>query len=259
MIGKVISIDGEELGEIELPSFFEEEIRPDLIRRAFLSSLSARIQPWGTNVLAGKRTTAESWGPRHGVSRVPRIKGSRYHAAGRGALAPGTYGGRRAHPPKPQKRIWEKINRKEKKLAIRSAISATASKEWVKSRGHVLGEVNLPIICDDSISEVERTRDVVNVFSKIGVMDDVLRAKKRRKIRAGKGKTRGRKYKKAKGPLVVLGSPGRFFLAARNLPGVDVVSATELGVEHLAPGGHPGRLTLWTPAAIESLKERLGD
>ena len=46
--------------------------------------------------------------------------------------------------------------------------------------------------------------------------------------------------------------------AAKNLPGVDVVTVDNLNVELLAPGTHPGRLTIWTQSAIEKLKERFG-
>ena len=43
----VYSIQGEVKEEIELPAIFNEEYRPDLIKRAVLSAQSARIQPWG--------------------------------------------------------------------------------------------------------------------------------------------------------------------------------------------------------------------
>ena len=72
------NLEGEVDGEIELPTIFEEEYRPDLIRRAVISAQTARIQPWGNDPMAGKRTSAESWGSGRGVAKVPRIKnGSR--------------------------------------------------------------------------------------------------------------------------------------------------------------------------------------
>ena len=46
--------------------------------------------------------------------------------------------------------------------------------------------------------------------------------------------------------------------AAKNIPGVDVVEVKSLNAELLAPGAKPGRLTLWSSAAIEVMgKEKL--
>jgi len=97
---KVYSLEGETVDEIELPTIFTEEFRPDLIKRAVISSQTARIQPWGTDPMAGKRTTAKSFGAGRGVAMVPRVKGSRHPAGSKGAFVPQAVGGRRAHPPR---------------------------------------------------------------------------------------------------------------------------------------------------------------
>lgn len=133
----IYGLDGEKLRSIKLPDVFDTPYRPDLIKRAVLSSRAARIQPYGVNRNAGMRTTAESRGPGLGIARVPRVKGSRYSASMRGAMAPMTVGGRRAHPPKSEKKYAEKINKKERRIAIRSAIATTAQSELVKERGHI--------------------------------------------------------------------------------------------------------------------------
>ena len=86
-------------------------------------------------------------------------------------------------------------------------------------------------------------------------MDDVVRAKNGRKIRAGRGKTRGRKYKTPKGPLLVVGEDKGISLGARNHPGVDVVVVDNINAELLAPGTHPGLLTIYTKSAIEKVGE----
>ena len=104
----VYNLDGSKKGEIELPSIFETEYRPDLIRRAVISALTARLQPKGSDPLAGKRTTAESIGKGHGRARVRRT------AQGWAAFVPQAVGGRRCHPPKVEKILWEKINKKER-------------------------------------------------------------------------------------------------------------------------------------------------
>ncbi|GAB4310333.1 MAG: 50S ribosomal protein L4 [Methanobacteriaceae archaeon] len=251
---KVYSLEGEVVDEIDLPEIFNEQFRPDLIKRAVISSQTARIQPWGSNPMAGKRNTAESFGAGRGVAMVRRIKGSRHPAASKAAFAPQTVGGRRAHPPRPEKVLHEKINRKERRFAIRSAIAATTNETLVEKRGHVIENVpQLPIIVDDELIKVKKTKETREIFKKLGIIDDIVRAKTGKKIRAGKGTMRGRKYKLPKGPLIVVGEDKGISLGARNHPGVDVVVVENLNAELLAPGTHPGRLTVFTKSAIEKL------
>jgi len=245
----VYTMEGEVKEEIELPTIFNEEFRPDLIKRAVISSQTARIQPWGSDPMAGKRTSAESWGSGRGAAMVPRIKnGSKV------AFIPQAIGGRRAHPPRPQKVYHEKINIKERRFAIRSAIAATSNQNLVEERGHNIENVpQLPLIVDDELATIKKTKDTREIFKNLGIFDDISRAKKGRKIRAGKGKLRGRKYKKAKGPLIVVADDKGISLGARNHSGVDVVTVENLNAELLAPGTHPGRLTIFTKSAIEKL------
>ena len=66
---------------------------------------------------------------------------------------------------------------------------------------------------------------------------------------------RGRAFKEAVGPLIVVKESNGIDKAARNLPGVDVVKVTNLNVGVLAPGAHPGRLTLWSSSALEELQK----
>ncbi|MDD1774925.1 MAG: 50S ribosomal protein L4 [Methanobacterium sp.] len=253
---KVYSLEGETVDEIELPSIFTEEFRPDLIKRAVISSQTARIQPWGTDPMAGKRTTAKSYGAGRGAAMVPRVKGSRHPAGSKGAFVPQAVGGRRAHPPRSARIIHEKINKKEKRLAIRSAVAATANQELVEARGHRTENVpQIPLVVDDDLSKVKKTSETREILKKLGVMDDVVRAKSGRTIRAGRGKTRGRKYKTPKGPLLVVGEDKGISMGARNHTGVDIVVVDNLNAELLAPGTHPGRLTIYTKSAIEKLGE----
>jgi len=248
---KVYSLEGEAIDEMELPEIFNEEFRPDVIKRAVLSAQTARVQPWGPDPMAGKRTSAQSYGAGRGVAMVPRIKNG-----SRAAFVPQAVGGRRAHPPRPQKNYHERINRKERRLAIRSAVAATARKDLVEARGHRIENVpQLPLVVDDELSMIKRTADTREVFRKLGIMDDIVRAKEGKKIRAGKGKMRGRKYRTPRGPLIVVGDDKGITRGARNHPGVDVVRVENLNVELLAPGTHPGRLTVFTRSAIEKLDE----
>lgn len=250
----VYSLEGKPVEEIDLPPIFGEEIRPDLIKRAVISAQTARIQPWGADMMAGKRTSAHTWGKGHGVARVQRVKGSRSPAAGLGAFSPQTVGGRRAHPPKVEKILHERINKKERRLAIRSAIAATKEKKLVESRGHVVQKISeLPIVVTDDAEEIKKTKQAKELLERLGVWPDVERVINSRKVRAGRGKMRGRRYRQAVGPLIVISQERGIELGAGNLPGVDVVKVEALGAEYLAPGGVPGRLAIWTKSAVQKL------
>ncbi|ASJ16187.1 50S ribosomal protein L4 [Thermococcus chitonophagus] len=252
---KVFDLNGQPVDEIELPRVFFTPFRPDLIRRAVIASWTHRIQPQGRDPMAGKRRVTENIGKGHGMARVERLKTPPRYAA----FVPFARGGRRTHPPKVEKIIWEDINKKERRLAIMSAIAATANYDIVKARGHVVDNVpQLPLIVVDDLQKIQKTRETREIFKKLGIWDDIERAKEKSGVRAGKGKMRGRRYKKAKGPLIVVGKNEGIVLGARNHPGVDVVVVDNLGVEHLAPGTHPGRLTVWTVSAIERLREIYG-
>jgi len=246
--------DGSEVGELVLPELFETPLRPDVIKRAFLAVQSLSFQPQGRDLMAGKRTSARYLGTGLGLARVPREPTTR-----RARFAPMTVKGRRAHPPVPWKKIVKAIPKKEKKLAMRSAIAATANRELVAKRGHVVDLVpSFPLIASDDVQSISRTSDAVELFMRLGLWPDVLRAKESRKVRPGKGKMRGRRYKQAVGPLVVVGEDEGIIRAVRNLPGVDAVLARNLNVLLLAPGAHPGRLTLWTESAIRVVDELWG-
>lgn len=124
----------------------------------------------------------------------------------------------------------------------------------MEERGHNVENVpQLPLIVDDELATIKKTKETREIFKNLGIFEDISRAKKGRKIRAGKGKLRGRKYKKAKGPLIVVADDKGISLGARNHAGVDVVTVENLNAELLAPGTHPGRLTIFTKSAIEKL------
>jgi len=246
----VFDLEGKKVGRVKIPSVFNTSLRPDVIKKAVVAIQTHRIQPQGRDVMAGKRTTARSWGVGHGIARIPRLRDSR-----RAALAPGTVGGRQAHPPVVEKKIKKKIPKKEKRLALFSAIAATGLKEVVAERGHIVDDVpELPLVVTDDIQNLRRTQEVKDAFAKLGVWPDVCRVKESIKIRAGKGKMRGRRKKMGVGPLIVISENGGIMEAARNLPGVDVSFVKDLNPEILAPGTHPGRLTVWTKSSIEELR-----
>ena len=249
---KVFDLSGKATGRVKLPTVFKTPLRPEVVKRAVVAIQSQRFQAQGRDIMAGKRTTAESRGVGLGIARVPRVKGSN-----RAAFGVGIVGGHRAHPPRAEKKTVKRIPRKEKRLALRSAVAATGDKETVAKRGHPVEDVpDFPLVIVDDVEDLRRTKDVESTLLALGVWGDVYRAKESRTVRAGKGKSRGRRYKKAVGPLIVVAKDGGIVTAARNLPGVSVALVDGLNVEQLAPGTHPGRLTLWSVSAIEQLNER---
>ena len=253
---QIFNLDGKPTGKTTLPSVFDTPLRPDVIKRAVLSIQSHRLQHQGRDPMAGKKTSAESRGTGMAMARVPREKGG----GGKAAFAPGTVGGRQAHPPRADARIVKEIPKKEKRLALFSAIAATASKETVACRGHeVEGVLEIPLIVEDSLSTLTKTKEVEDVLTRLGMLTDIYRVRESRNIRAGKGKHRGRKMKQAIGPLIVVAENKGLLNAASNIPGVDIVEVNNLNAEILAPGTHPGRLTLWTNGALEQLNRLYGE
>jgi len=245
MKAQIKLLDGKKSGDIELPIIFSEAFRPDLIKRAVLALQSTKFQPHGSYVFAGIRTSAHSWGSGRGVAHVPRIK-----SGSRAARIPQARGGREAHPPKVEKVLLEKINKKERQKALWSAIAATGNEDLVRARGHLF-EGSLPLIVEGRFEELHRTEEVIAALKALGAYDDIERSKYSKKVRPGRGKMRGRRYKQRKSILIVTSEqPLR---AARNLPGVDAVSVAQLNTELLAPGTLSGRLTIWTENAITKL------
>ncbi len=244
----VYGIDGSSKDKIDLPEVFNTPYRPDIIKKSFNTLHSNKRQAYGANYLAGTKHATASVGKGRGTSRVPRLT-----QGNRAALAPCVVGGRRAHPPKPERNWKEKMNKKEKQLAKNSAIAATANKEIVIKRGHKFDEkTTLPIIVDDKFETIKKTKDVITALEKIGVYDDVLRAENGKHIRAGKGKMRGRKYRIPKSILIVT-TKDDILKSSRNLTGVDIVKPSQINIEHIAPGGDAGRLTIFTKSAIKEI------
>jgi len=250
----VYDLEGKTESSIDLPDVFSTPFRPDVIRKTVLFQQSHRRQPQGRDPMAGKHTSARTMGTGHHLSRVPRVKGSRYPKAQQAAFAPSALGGRSTQPPRAEKRIYKRINEKERELALRSAIAATANKDIVASRGHAIGKVpQLPLVIVDKLEELMKTGDVKNVFEKFGLMEDVDRVSSSWKLRSGKSAMRGRAKRHGIGPLLVIVEDRGIGKAARNLLGVDVVEIKSLNTELLAPGTHPGRLTIWTSSALQGV------
>lgn len=262
----LLSTDQNKSGEKQLPAQFNEHYRPDLIRRAVLALESTSRQIYGADQEAGLRHSSNLSKRRRnyrgsygiGIGRVNRKihsrRGTRFGWVG--AFSPQTVGGHRSHPPKAVK-IWaQKINAKENRKAIRSAMGATLNKELVVQRGHKIPNM-YPFIVTSALESLARTQDVEKVLLSLGFEQELERSAQK-KVRAGKGKWRGRRYQKKKGILVVVSGTCPLVQAARNVAGLDIVPVQSLNARLLAPGALPGRVTLWTEKALDVLeKEKL--
>jgi large subunit ribosomal protein L4e len=259
---KIYGIDGSSKNTIDLPKVFETEYKPVLIKRAVLAIQTAKKQAKGADPKAGFKTTAEYLAvrdkptPRRTINtnkaRLPRTKNRRYLLHGRVGRVAQSVGGRSPNSPKAWKISVEKINKKEKKLALESAIATTAMKNLVEKR--FIFENELPIIIDNEFEKTGKTKLVTEILEKIGVGKDIKNAKEKIRRRAGKGKARGRTKKVKKSILIITGNNVPVLKASRNLPGVDSVTIKSLNVELLAPGAEAGRLVVWTKSAIDALE-----
>jgi large subunit ribosomal protein L4e len=265
----VLDLEGKVAGEVSLPEAFTTEINPRLIKKAVLHLQSHRWQKKGAMSGAGRLYVVEYEASRSKpagwriinmeVARLPRSKEKGMLISGRAIGRPREVGGPKAFAPTSQKNLWKKINKKELRKAKLSAIAATGNKFFVKKRGHKFDEkLHFPIVVVPEIEELKKTKDIKLVLEKLGLGKDLERVAKRKQERAGKGKKRGRRYKKAKSMLLVFGEKGEALKAAQNLEGVDSVLAKDLNVELLAPGTHPGRLVVWSKRALDYLNSLYG-
>ena len=261
----VYSLSGSVAHQINLPSVFLGDLRPDLVRRAVKAARANRRQAYGPAPDAGMKHAASTWGKGRGTARVQRM------TQGKTAVeSPPNVGGRRAHPPRPEKDWSQKINKKEKKMARNSALAALMHPEVVRTRGHRFDdEMTLPLVIEDGFEELydvivkdnpdeedqHFTKETIKILQDIGLEEELERASDGKHIRAGKGTMRGRRYKRPKGILFVVLNKDNVAKCVRNIPGVDIVTPARLNVEHLAPGGDPGRLTIFTESALMELGE----
>ncbi|NNM03446.1 MAG: 50S ribosomal protein L4, partial [Nitrosopumilus sp.] len=188
-----------------------------------------------------------------GVSRVARMSGGGGGRQGQGGEVASTRGGRQAHPPIVEKVIYKKLNKKENKLALCSAIAATASKELVGQRGHKIeGIESFPIIVSDDIEAISKTNEMTKVLDALKLTQDVERLESR-KSRSGQSRLRGRSKKVGKSVLFVTKDDSNIKKAIGALPGVEARSVKDLSVLDLAPGSDPIRLTVYSKSAIEEI------
>merc|ERR1711972_27231 len=168
--------------------------------------------------------------------------------------------GRMAHPLQTWRRWHRKVNLNQRRHALASAIAATACAPLVMARGHrVMNVPQLPLILDDTVGQMSKTKDAVALLKAFALFDDVKRVLANNQLRAGKGKLRGRRHKVRRGPLFVVDEGCESLRRAlRNIKGVDICNVNRLNIRQLAPGGHLGRLCVWTKSSFNSLEKHFG-
>jgi len=245
--------------QIKLPHVFTAPIRQDIVHFVHSNVAKNHRQAYAVSPGAGHQHSAESWGTGRAVARIPRVSGGGTSRAGQGAFANQCRKGRMFAPTKTWRRWHRKVNVNQKRFAVASALAASALPSLVMARGHKVEKIpEIPLVIEDSIESITKTKQAVAALETLGAMEDVLKSKDSRKLRCGKGKMRNRRHVQRRGPLIVYGEDAGIVRAFRNLPGVEIQSVDSLNILQLAPGGHLGRFIIWTKSAFSKLSQIYG-
>ncbi len=250
---------GKEKEKINLPKNFSVRIREDILAKVYEATKGVHTQSYGSKKGAGAGYSASGiikkkrhdWKGSYGkgISRIPRKIMSRHGSSFNwiGATISGTRGGRRAHPSKPEKNVFRKINKKELLIAFNSAFSGTVdSKSLEKKYGR---KISSGFVFDEKVLEL-KTKEFLDVLKNV-FGDSFEKVLKKKSVRAGIGKMRGRKYKSNAGLLFVIGDKEKM-----KRSGINIVRVSDLVIKDLSPNGEPGRITCYTKNAIKEIGER---
>lgn len=257
---QVFSQDGSgDPASVRLPGVFTAPIRPDVVAFVHKGVAKNKRQAYAVNTMAGMQVSAGSWGTGRAVARIPRVNASGTHRAGQGAFGNMCRGGRMFAPTKTWRKWHKKVNQKQRRYAICSALAASGIVPLVMARGHRVESVpEIPLVIGNSIESVTKTSAAEAVLKTHGAFADVARCQDSYQIRSGKGKMRNRRHVQRRGPLVVYANDNGIERAFRNIRGVELCHVDRLNLLSLAPGGHMGRFIVWTQAAFESLDALYG-
>ncbi len=250
----VFSLTGEKTSTTTLPSVFTAPVRNDIVQFVHTNMNKNNRQAYAVSMRAGKQVSASSWGTGRAVARIPRVGGGGTSRSGQGAFGNMCRGGRMFAPTKTWRKWHRKINTSQKRYAVASALAASAVPSLVMARGHRVDDVpEIPLVLDSSLESTKKTSAAKDILAAVGALADVEKAADSKKIRAGKGKMRNRRYTARKGPLVIYKENDGVSQAFRNLPGVELCCVSRLNLLQLAPGGHMGRFCVWSQAAVDEL------
>jgi len=251
--------DGQQVTTVPLPSVFLTPIRNDIVQFVHTNMAKNKRQPYAVANEAGHQHSAESWGTGRAVARIPRVSGGGTHRAGQGAFGNMCRKGRMFAPTKTWRRWHRRVNKNQRRYAVASALAASALPALVLARGHRVGKVaEIPLVLNNSVESITKTKQAVAVLKKIKAYADVQKVKRSKKLRAGQGKLRNRRFTQRRGPLIVYKRDSGIVRAFRNIPGVELLPVRSLNLLYLAPGGHLGRFIIWTKAAFEQLNRLFG-
>merc|ERR1712043_131364 len=255
----VYNEQGEVCGQVTLPAVFKAPIRNDLCHFIHHEVAKNHRQPYCVNKDAGHQTSAESWGTGRAVARIPRVRGGGTHRSGQGAFGNMCRGGRMFAPTKTWRKWHRRINQKQRRYAMCSAIAASAIPALVMARGQKIDKgPEVPVVFSNAIESLTKTKAAVSLLQRLNAYEDVEKCQNSKKIRAGKGKMRNRRYVMRRGPLVIYNEDHGIKQAFRNLPGVELISVDRLNLLKLAPGGHLGRFCVWSQSAFTKLDSIYG-
>merc|ERR1719473_2100898 len=162
-------------------------------------------------------------------------------------------------PTKTWRRWHRRVNVTQKRHAVASALAASTLPPLVMARGHRIGDVSeLPLVVSGGAESIKKTKEAVEMLKDLGCQEELQRVLDSKKVRAGKGKMRNRRYVMRRGPLVVYNEDDGIVRAFRNIPGVDTACVDRLNLLQLAPGGSFGRFVIWTEGAFKKLSELYG-
>jgi len=251
----VYSLSGSKSGtEVPLPAVMTAPLRPDIVQFVHTNINKNKRQAYAVSIYAGKQVSAASWGTGRAVARIPRVGGGGTSRSGQGAFGNMCRGGRMFAPTKTWRKWTRKVNTTQKRFAVASALAASAIPSLVMARGHHIDNVpEVPLVLENGVESTKKTSQAKEILAAVGAYDDVEKAAASKKIRAGKGKARNRRYVMRRGPLVIYSKNDGVEQAFRNLPGVELCCVERLNLLQLAPGGHLGRFCVWSQSAIEAL------
>ncbi|KAG1821982.1 ribosomal protein L4 domain-containing protein [Suillus subaureus] len=234
----VQSVSGEASTSLPLPAVLTAPIRLDVVAQVHKSMAKNRRQAYAVSEKAGHQTSAESWGTGRAVARIPRVGGGGTHRSGQAAFGNMCRGGRMFAPTKTWRKWHVKVNQNQRRFATQIA--------------------EVPLVVENAAESFKKTKEAIALLQALNAYTDVTKVSNSRKLRAGKGKMRNRRYRQRRGPLVVFKEDNGIVQAFRNLPGVELVNVQRLNLLQLAPGGHIGRFVIWTEGAFGLLDEVFG-
>ncbi|KZZ90991.1 Ribosomal protein L4 domain protein [Ascosphaera apis ARSEF 7405] len=260
----ILTAEGKPSGNTHpLPAVFSSPIRADIVQSVHSGIAKNKRQPYAVSEKAGEQTSAESWGTGRAVARIPRVSGGGTHRAGQAAFGNQCRSGRMFAPTKVWRRWQQKVNLRQKRFAVASSLAASSVAALLLARGHRVEKVpEVPLVIESKAFEgLAKTKAAIALLKGVGAGPDLEKVEKSRKLRAGHGKLRGRRYRQRRGPLVVYNpeTDGKDVVKAfRNIPGVESSSVFALNLLQLAPGGHLGRFIVWSSSAFQALDQIYG-